>query len=93
MHADIPHQEVVFLDDVKNWGWPGAIEGFARYMILSDHHRLVPFWLLGNKLLMTTPSHHARYLAYAISLAERDGRRPNATYRVSRFFGHEVLGY
>lgn len=26
---------VVFLDDVKNWGWPGAIEGFARYSLLQ----------------------------------------------------------
>jgi hypothetical protein len=84
---------VVFLDDVKNWGWPGAIEGFARYMLLSDHHRLVPFWLLGNKLLMTTPSHHAQYLNVAEELAQRDGRKANVSYRVSRFFGHDVVGY
>lgn len=85
---------VVFLDDVRNWGWPGVIEGFARYMLLSDHGRLVPFWPLGNKLLLTTPSHHAAHLAWAVDQARALGRaRENLDYRVSRFFGHDTLGY
>jgi hypothetical protein len=85
---------IVFLDDIQNWGWPGVIEGFARYMLLNDHHRLVPFFLYGNKLLLTTPGYHGFYLDKAIEIPRRRGLvTPNVDYRISNFFGYAVLGY
>lgn len=49
-------------DDYSNMFWPGVLEGvsayFDRYGSVS---RLAPFMLHGNKLYITTKTHHARY--------------------------------
>lgn len=85
---------VVFLDDIQNWGWPGVINGFARYMLMNDVNRLVPFFLFGNKLLLTTPSHHKMYLDFAVAVAHQLGRtQPDVDYRISDFFGFQTLGF
>jgi hypothetical protein len=84
---------VVFLDDVKNWGWPGVIEGFSRYSLLQPFPRLVPFLLFGNKFLLTTASHQHRWLKASVAYAESIGRKNESTYRVSRFFGWDAVGW
>ncbi len=84
---------IVFIDDIRNWGWPGAIEGFARYSLLQPSPRLVPFLLLGNKFLLTTACHQPHLLKAAVKYAELLGRLPEKTYRVSRFFGWDVAGW
>lgn len=85
---------IVLVDDIKNWGWPGVIEAVARYFLLNDHTKLVPFFLWGNKLCMTTHSHHGFWLEKSLGIAERIGRkRANIDYRISPFFGYPVLGY
>lgn len=85
---------IVFLDDVKNWGWPGAIEGFARYSLLQPQPRLVPFMLYGNKFLLTTPTTHSIMFEAALEYTKNILKRENEkTYRVSQFFGWQVVGF
>lgn len=84
---------IVFLDDVNNWGWPGAIEGFSRYSLLTPSPRIVPFLLIGNKFMLTTPCHHGAMFASAVEYAETRGRLPDVSYRVSTFFGWQVVGW
>jgi hypothetical protein len=85
---------VVFLDDVKNWGWPGAIEGFARYSLLQPQPRLVPFMLCGNKFMLTPASSHRMMfetaLAYTTDVLKRENEK---SYRISTFFGWSVVGF
>lgn len=82
---------IVLLDDIKNWGWPGVIEAFARYMMQPG--RLVPFFLYGNKLLLTTPDAHSPYLKATVELAHNYNRVNEVSYRISRFFGYDTLGW
>lgn len=84
---------IAFLDDIANWGWPGVITGFARYMLLNDHQRLVPFFLCGNKLLLTTPNHQEYYLRKTIELQSFYDRLPTEDYEIGDFFGFRVLGW
>lgn len=85
---------IAMLDDIQNWGWPGVITGFARYMLLGDHQRLVPFFLYGNKLLLTTPSHQQLYLDKTVELGAHYGRsREAGNCRISEFFGFRVMGW
>jgi hypothetical protein len=85
---------LVSLDDIKNWGWPGVIDGFARYMLLNDHHRLVPFFLYKNKVLMTTPSHYKFYLDQTLELLKFYGKPfGKGGLRISEFFGYGVVGW
>lgn len=84
---------IVFLDDIRNWGWPGVIDGLARYMLLQRDHKLVPFFLYEDKLLLTTPDSHADYLERARAIAPQVARTAGVVFRVSEFFGHNVLGY
>jgi Methyltransferase domain len=84
---------IVFLDDISNWGWPGVFEGFARYSLLRPLPRLVPFLAFGNKVILTTASHQAGMLDLAIRYAESLGRQAGRTYRVSRFFNWDIVGW
>lgn len=84
---------IVMLDDIKNWGWPGVVDGFARYMLLSDYQRLVPFFLYGNKLMLTTPGNQEFYLAKTVELAKQYGLVAEKSYRISKFFGSHVVGW
>jgi hypothetical protein len=84
---------IVFLDDFANWGWPGVVTGFARYMLLNDHQRLVPFFLYGNKVVLTTPSHQEYFLRKTGELQRLYGRLPDVDYRIADFFGYRVLGW
>jgi hypothetical protein len=85
---------IVILDDVQNWGWPGVIDGFARYSLLQPYPRLLPFFLFGNKMLLTTACHHRQMLEAAVRYTEGAlGRIAEHTYRISRFFGSDVVGF
>jgi hypothetical protein len=84
---------LVWLDDIRNWGWPGVIDGFARYMLLNATTRLAPFFLYSNKLLLTTPDRHQIFLDKATELAHAYGRKAEVSYRISDFFGHRVVGW
>jgi hypothetical protein len=83
---------VVFLDDIRNWGWPGVLDGLARYMLQQSDHKLVPFFLFQDKLLLTTPDSHASCLEAAVEVAAKVAK-PTDVCRVSDFFGHRVVGY
>src|ERR1044071_3132250 len=83
---------IVWLDDVRNWGWPGVIEGYSRYALLNAAPRLVPFFLYSNKLLLTTPDSQGLYLEKATELAHLYGRKAEISYRISEFFGYRVIG-
>jgi Methyltransferase domain len=52
---------IIALDDAFNHTTPGVIEGTAEFF-LRDAAALAPFAHCYNKLFITTPDHHARYL-------------------------------
>jgi hypothetical protein len=54
---------------------------------------VVPFLLFGNKAFLCTVDYHEFFLEKAVELAESHGRVANQTYRVSEFFGHQVIGW
>jgi hypothetical protein len=82
---------VVIVDDITNCGWPGVMEGVARYLLLSAKRRLFPFAIGRNKLWLTTPEYHELYLNQAMS----DANPVYAPYekRMSEFFGTKVAGF
>jgi hypothetical protein len=82
---------VVIVDDILNSGWPGVVNGVARYLLLSANRRLFPFMIGLNKLWFTTPDYHERYLAFASSDAV--GVQQGHAKRVSDFFGSKVVGF
>jgi hypothetical protein len=82
---------VVILDDILNGGWPGVMDGLARYLLLSPKRRLFPFMIANNKVWLTTPDHHERYITHALSDSIR--LLPGQSKRVSEFFGSKVVGF
>ena len=79
---------IVLVDDISNCGWPGVIEGVARYLLLSAERRLFPFMIGGNKLWLTTYDTHAEYLAYVV-----EDQTLLPPRRVTNFFGVDVVGF
>src|SRR5262249_3372724 len=60
---------IMALDDTFNFGTPGVIEGVAEFFF---HHKpaLAPFAQCYNKLFVTTPDFHARYLRESVRFME-----------------------
>jgi predicted O-methyltransferase YrrM len=95
---------IMALDDAFNYGTPGVIEGIARFF-LRDEPALAPFAYCYNKLFVTTPRHHARYLAAAkrfldhadwLSTCARTTQRARENAQscfTPALFGHEVVAF
>jgi hypothetical protein len=81
---------IVLVDDITNPGWPGVMEGVARYLLGSER-RLFPFMMSSNKLWLTTRDHHQIYLDFARDKVRltRAGRRK----RITEFFGCNLVGW
>ncbi len=82
---------VVVLDDILNGGWPGVMDGMARYLLLSPTRRLSPFMIANNKLWLTTFDHHARFIDFAMS--DEIKLAPHQQKRISEFFGKPIVGF
>ena len=82
---------VVMVDDITNAGWPGVIEGVARYFLNQSCCKLFPFMMAYNKLWLTTHDYHERYLRYALD--EVPLFSPGLHKRVTRFFGVDIVGF
>jgi hypothetical protein len=95
---------IMALDDAFNSGTPGVIEGIAEFFIRGQP-ALAPFAHCYNKLFVTTPACHARYLAAAKRFLEhadwlatcgrtiqrtRDNARSDFT---TALFGREVVAF
>jgi hypothetical protein len=83
---------IVLVDDITNSGWPGVMDGVARYLLLSERRRLFPFGIGRNKLWLTTPDYHDHYLKLALS-DDANPVQPPYEKRVSEFFGTKVVGF
>lgn len=82
---------IVMVDDITNSGWPGVMEGVARYFLLNSERRLFPFMMGGNKLWLTSYDYHGLYLNFAqdhVQIDEAAGFRK----RTTNFFGTEMVG-
>jgi hypothetical protein len=82
---------IVVLDDITNAGWPGVMNGMARYLLLTPDRRLEPFMMSENKLWFTTRDYHERFLAHAVS--DVVPVNPGRLKRVSEFFGTRIVGF
>ena len=91
------------LDDAFNFGTPGVIEGIAEFFF-RHKPALAPFAQCYNKLFVTTPDFHARYLGATLQFVEemalptcertRAQRRENQTYDFTpMMFGYEVVPF
>jgi SAM-dependent methyltransferase len=60
-HSLLQPGGIIALDDAFNHTTPGVIEGTAEFFLRSAP-ALAPFAHCYNKLFLTTPSHHRRYL-------------------------------
>ncbi len=81
---------IVVLDDISNAGWPGVMEGFARYMLLTADRRLWPFMIGHNKVWLTTWDFREKYREIAwndVRITECEAKRR------SEFFGTTVVGF
>ena len=95
---------IMALDDVFNCVTPGVMEGTASFF-LRDQPALAPFAICYNKLFVTTPAYHARYLAAAKRFLDhagwlgtcartRERMRESASYGfTTALFGYEVLAF
>lgn len=62
---------LVIVDDFPNMlQWPGVHDGVSRYFHTTKNSRLAPFFVIGNKLFITTTSHHQHYLSFLKSMPE-----------------------
>jgi hypothetical protein len=57
---------VIIVDDITNAGWPGVMEGVARYFLLNPDIKLFPFLMTQNKLWLTTYDYHHQYFEHAL---------------------------
>ncbi|KAI9031403.1 hypothetical protein DFJ74DRAFT_702411 [Hyaloraphidium curvatum] len=73
---------VVFLDDFLAPEWPGVTEGLVSYLRTATPS-LVPFLAYTNKLLLTTPSFHARWTDAVASHAHFGPRAKKKPRRVA----------
>ena len=79
------------VDDITNSGWPGVMEGVARYFLLGSERRLLPFMMSLNKLWLTTCDYHKLYLDFALKHVRvtRTGQQK----RTTNFFGCDMVGW
>jgi len=95
---------IMALDDIFNPGVPGVVEGIAEFF-LRRKPALAPFAYGFNKLFVTTPGFHARYLHEAVTFLDevtwlpthqrtRDSRRDNRENNFTpAIFGYEVVSF
>jgi hypothetical protein len=95
---------ILALDDAFNHATPGVIEAIAEYFVTRSP-RLAPFALCYNKMFVTTPDYHARYLRQALDFLDeaswlatsgrtRTNRAENAAFGfIPHMFGHEVVAF
>ena len=95
----LPPGGIIALDDVFNQGTPGVVEGVAEFF-LRDKPKLAPFAHCYNKLFVTTPDFHARYLDEARAFLELATWLPTHEQTVKRLREHrasdfkpEMFGY
>lgn len=62
---------VIAMDDIFNHTLPGVTEGLFDFMLKTNNKNLAPFVHCYNKLFITTPDHHERYLEKAFEILER----------------------
>jgi len=95
---------IMALDDAFNFGTPGVIEGITEFF-LRHKPALAPFAQCYNKLFVTTPDFHARYLREAVQFLEAmDGLPASGRTRALReenracdftpeLFGYEIVPF
>jgi predicted O-methyltransferase YrrM len=95
---------IMALDDVFNYGTPGVVEGFAEFF-LRRKPALAPFAYCANKVFVTTPQFHARYLREALAFLDevtwlpthrrtRESRIANQVHGFTPvMFGYEVVSF
>jgi hypothetical protein len=93
---------IIALDDVFNYGTPGVAEGVAEFF-LGRKPRLAPFAYCYNKVFVTTPEFHARYLREARTFLDQVPWLPTYQRTMERMkenregnfapqmYGHEVM--
>ena len=81
---------IVLVDDITNAGWPGVMEGVARYLLFSSEQKLIPFMMGDNKLWLTTYDYHSRYLDHAWREVTVG---PYQHKRITNFFGNDIVGF
>ena len=95
---------IIALDDVFNFGTPGVAEGVTEFF-LERKPALAPFAICYNKVFVTTPDFHARYLRETLGFLEESPwlstsrktlarRRENgASDFTPMLFGYEVVPF
>jgi peptidoglycan/xylan/chitin deacetylase (PgdA/CDA1 family) len=95
---------IMALDDAFNFSTPGVIEGIAEFF-LRRKPDLAPFALCYNKMFVTTPDFHARYLREALRFLEETSWLPMHERTMGRrrenlaggftpaLFGYEVVAF
>lgn len=95
---------IIALDDAFNHTTPGVIEGITEFFF-RNKPALAPFAHCYNKLFVTTPSHHARYLQQTLAMLEAipwlgthertlSARRGNKEVGfTSMMFGYEIVPF
>lgn len=95
---------IIALDDAFNHTTPGVIEGITEF-IFRNKPALAPFAHCYNKLFVTTPGHHERYLRETLALLDAltwlptrertlEARRANqALGFASAMFGYEIVPF
>jgi peptidoglycan/xylan/chitin deacetylase (PgdA/CDA1 family)/predicted O-methyltransferase YrrM len=95
---------IMALDDVFNFGTPGVLEGVAEFFLRAKP-ALAPFAICYNKVFVTTPDFHARYLAGARRFLDEYPWLPTSRNTLARcrenaqagftpmLFGYEVLPF
>jgi peptidoglycan/xylan/chitin deacetylase (PgdA/CDA1 family) len=93
---------IMALDDIFNPGVPGVVEGIAEFF-LRRKPALAPFAYCYNKLFVTTPQFHARYLREALTFldqvtwlpthqrTQRSRRENRANNFTPAIFGYEIV--
>jgi SAM-dependent methyltransferase len=83
---------VIALDDAFNHTTPGVIEGITEYFFRNTP-ALAPFAHCYNKLFVTTPDCHARYLAQTWRFVETATWLPTHERTLSARTGNAAVGF
>jgi SAM-dependent methyltransferase len=83
---------VIALDDAFNHTTPGVIEGITEYFF-RNKPALAPFAHCYNKLFVTTPDFHARYLEATWRFVEEATWLPTHGRTLSAREGNQAVGY
>lgn len=83
---------IIALDDAFNHTTPGVIEGITEYFF-RHKPALAPFAHCYNKLFVTTPEHHQRYLADTWRFVEEATWLPTHERTISARDANKAVGY